>query len=88
MPEPEPEPAPPPLPDPTTRIDVEGFERVQLVEVSSGASHPPGPVPPGTYQVVALFDGITRTTTVTVTVAEGEQATVKCSADLGNCRQR
>jgi hypothetical protein len=73
---------------PSTRVDVDGFDRVQLVEVSSGKGYPPGEVPPGRYQVVALFDGLTRTTTVTVDVAEGQAVSVRCSASLGNCRVR
>ncbi len=60
-------------------------DRVRLLG-ADGAMHPPGPLPPGSYQVRAWFKGMEPVSSGTVSVVAGAETVVTCAAALTVCR--
>ncbi len=76
--------APTPKPEGTIRVSGTG---VTANLVSSAGTFKPGTVPPGSYTVEATFeDGSTFKSDFRVTVADGQEVTIPCSAKFKNCR--
>ena len=84
--EPAPEPpapveAQPPAPVTSFRISgARGYLR------AGGVDHGPGPIEPGTYTVLATFEDLPITVQSNLTVAEGQQVWVKCTATFRLCQ--
>jgi hypothetical protein len=87
-PEPVPEPRPAPEPEaPTGRVLVTG-DRAKVRLVSGGASHGPGVVPVGSYELRVSFDGGAPVSAGRVEVRAGQTVTVACRAGLQRCTTR
>jgi hypothetical protein len=91
-PAPEPAPAPAPRPEPaaeapTGRVLVTG-DRAKVRLVSGGASHGPGVVPVGSYELRVSFDGGAPVAAGRVEVRAGQTVTVACRAGLQRCTTR
>ncbi|MFH1466884.1 MAG: serine/threonine-protein kinase [Pseudomonadota bacterium] len=87
-------PAPPPSAPPSAAaaprqavVSVTGDARSVWLEGPAG-SFPAGAVPPGTYTIKAWFDSPDPAHAGTITVAEGEHATLACVAAMLQCRRR
>ena len=60
---------------------------VERVWLQSGEGRfPAGKVPPGTYEVLAFFDGVNPTATATIVLAPGQSRALTCSATLMVCK--
>lgn len=85
-PRPTPKPSEPPPPTPATGPFVRLTGGVAAVLVGSGGTHRlPGAVPPGTYRLMALFNGLDRVDVRAVTVEDGVPLTIDCSAAFTRC---
>lgn len=56
-----------------------------LLVNASGRHRLPGEVPVGTYRLQALFNGLDAVDVASVTVSEGAQLRVDCSATFTRC---
>jgi hypothetical protein len=86
-PQPAPEPAPAPKPAPTSgggTVSLQGDATKVRLQSDQG-SFPLGSVPAGTYSISAWFGGDAPVPAGTVTVAEGEQVTLRCSSLMLRC---
>ena len=85
------EPVPAPVPVPVSvpadaaRVAVTGGIRVQLKPHGDPGLLDPGPVPPGTYTVVAWFSD-EPTEVMTKTLAAGDDVTVRCMKEFLTCK--
>jgi serine/threonine-protein kinase len=79
--------SPLPAPDPSGEVRIEGDVFSATLRGGDGQDHPPGVLPPGTYDLRAtLTNGTTILRPALVRVAAGQSVRVRCLAVLENCR--
>lgn len=76
----------PPEPEPGATVTVSGEGEVTLRHATTGQRYPPGPVPPGRYEIEVRF-GSRQGSGFPFTVVQGEVATLTCSATTEVCRK-
>jgi len=69
-------------------VHVTGDELAVILEGGGQSYELPGWVPPGTYQMTAVFPGFGRMATGEVTIIEGATVRVHCDAGFGRCLQQ
>jgi serine/threonine protein kinase len=74
-----------PIEAPRTRFEVVGIERAWL-EDSTGQRLRPGDLAPGDYVLHVFFDAAKSTRVMTLSLAEGEQRTVRCDSLTRICK--
>lgn len=76
-----------PATDGAAQVDVQLRGDVDRVWLQSKSGHfPVGKVPPGTYTVLAFFDGVNPTSTQTVSLLPGKQYVLTCSDSMMVCK--